>query len=135
MKPESGKTIMASLDAERGVVIVRLAEVEYGSLDTQKLARVRGVLLDQAEKPNPTYLLVDLSAVHFLGASFIGILVDTWDQLLKRNRRLVLCGLTPYCGKLILTQRLDKLFAIYPTQSIALEQIGQHAHYGEGAAI
>jgi anti-anti-sigma factor len=134
MKSESGKTITASLDAERGVVIVRLAEVEYGSLATQKLARVRGMLLDQAEKPNPPYLLVDLSAVHFLGASLIGILVETWDQLLKRNRRLVLCGLTPYCSELILTQRLDKLFAIYPTQPIALERIGRHAHYGDGAA-
>jgi anti-anti-sigma factor len=85
------------------VRVIRLAEAEYGSLDTEKLARVRRLLLDQAEKPNPPYLVVDLSEVHYLGASFIGMLVDTCDRLRRRSRRLVLCGLTPYCSKLILT--------------------------------
>jgi anti-anti-sigma regulatory factor len=51
--------------------------------------------MEQAEKENPRYLVVDLAAVHFLGASLIGIPVGTWRQLLRRQRRLVLCGLTP----------------------------------------
>jgi anti-anti-sigma factor len=134
MKSESGKAITASLDVGGGVGIVQLAEAEYGSLDTQKLACVRGLLLDQAEKLIPRYLVVDLSAVHFFGASFIGTLVDTWDRLRKRNRRLVLCGLTPFCSKLIRTLHLGKLFEIYATQPIALAQIGQPARCYDGAA-
>jgi len=124
MKPETRKTVRASLHTDAAVSIVCLAEAEYGSLDTEKLAGVRGLLLDQAEKPSPPYLVLDLSAVHFLGASFIGILVSAWDRLRKRNRKFVLCGLTPYCSKLIQTLHLGKLFEIYPTQRIALEAIG-----------
>jgi anti-anti-sigma factor len=124
MKPEPRKTVRASLYTDAAVSIVRLAAAEYGSLDAEKLTRVRGLLLDQADKPGPPYLVLDLSAVHFLGASFIGILVSAWDRLRKRNRKFVLCGLRPYCSKLIQTLRLDKLFQIYPTQRIALEEIG-----------
>jgi hypothetical protein len=69
------------------------------------------------------YLIIDLSRVHFFGASFIGILVNAWDQLKKRQRRLAICGLTPYCAKLIRVLHLDKLFDIYPTQEIVFEKI------------
>jgi anti-anti-sigma factor len=134
MKSEGSNRIATVRNAERGVIVVRLAGPEYGSLDPQKLARARQFLLDMAGKADPPYLIVDLSAVHFLGASFIGILMDTWDQLRQCSRRLILCGLTPYCNKLIGTMHLDKLFEIYPTQPIALERIGRQAYSGNGGA-
>src|SRR5262249_21175620 len=109
MQPEIEKKIGASLHPDAGVSIIKLSEPEYSSLDPEKLARVRSLLMEQAEKENPRYLVVDLAAVHFLGASLIGILVGTWRQLLRRQRRLVLCGLTPYCSKLIHTLSLDNL--------------------------
>ena len=134
MQHEFEKTMGASLRSDRGVSIIELTEPEYSSLDTEKLARVRSLLLDRAEKENPRCLLVDLAAVHFLGASLIGILVGTWRQLLRQKRKFVLCGLTPYCSKLIHTLSLDKLFEIYPTQRMALEQIGRRDHHDAEAA-
>jgi len=131
MKPERERTIAASQNGKRRFEVVRLAKAEYGSLDTDKLANVRRQILLQAKKPSPPYLVVDLSAVHFLGASFVGILVEAWSQLRKRRRRLVLCGLTTYCGQLIRSLRLDELFEIYSTQAIAVAQIGQHAGNGD----
>jgi hypothetical protein len=82
--------------------------------------------LDLANQPGPLPLIVDFSKVHFIGASFIGVLVDTWDQLKKHNRPMALCGLMPYCAQLIRILHLDKLFDIYPTRGIALEKIGKH---------
>jgi anti-anti-sigma factor len=108
------------------VAVVRLAETEYGSHDTAKLAWALRLLLDQAEKADPRCLVVDLSKVHYFGAGFIAILVSTWNQLRKRNRRLALCGTTPFCTALIQNLQLHRLFDIYPTQRIALEEIERH---------
>jgi anti-anti-sigma factor len=105
---------------------VQLSEPEYGSLDREKLEGVRRLLLDLANQPDPLPLIVDFSEVHFFGASFIGVLVDTWDQCKKHNRSMALCGLMPYCAQLVRILHLDKLFAIYPTRGIALEKFGNH---------
>jgi pimeloyl-ACP methyl ester carboxylesterase len=48
MKPASGKIAGARLFAESDVVVARLPEVEYGSLDDEKLDRVRRLLLGVA---------------------------------------------------------------------------------------
>jgi anti-anti-sigma factor len=133
MRPETGPTISASLDTGKEVTIIRLTETAFGSLDTRKLERVRGLLSDQAEKPNPPNLIVDLSAVQFFGASFVGILVAAWDRLRKCDRKLLLAGLTPLCRKLVQTLQLDKVFEIFPTQTLALEHVGQHTPHGDGA--
>src|SRR5215470_15542272 len=100
MKPASGKIAGAPLPAESDVVVVRLPEAEYGSLDDAKLARVRRLLLGLAKQPGSPHLIVDLSGVHYLGAGFIGVVVSAWDDLKKQGRRLVLCGLSPYCARL-----------------------------------
>ena len=120
MQTESRKMANA---ARRQAAVLRLAETEYGSHDHAKLARVRQLLLDQAENLDPPFLVVDLSAVHYFGARFINILVSTWNQLRKRNRRLVLCGPTPFCAGLIQNLQLHRLFDVFPTQRIALEEI------------
>jgi anti-sigma B factor antagonist len=130
MKPASGKTAGARLFAKSDVVVVQLPEVEYGSLDDEKLDRVRRLLLGVANRPGPPCLIVDLSGVHYLGARLIGIVVSTWAELKKQNRRLVLCGLNPYCARLFHTLHLDRLFAIRPTLQAALEEVGAHLRAG-----
>jgi anti-anti-sigma factor len=120
MQTESRKMINA---ARSQAAVLRLAESEYGSHDHAKLARVRRLLLDQAENLDPPFLVVDLSAVHYFGARFINILVSTWNQLRKRNRRLVLCGPTSFCAGLIQNLKLHRLFDVCATQRIALDEI------------
>jgi len=132
MKPASGKIADARLPGESDVVVVRLPEVEYGSLDDAKLARARRLLLDLANRPGPPHLIVDLSGVHYLGAGFIGVLVSAWAALNKQGRRLVLCGLNPYCGQLFHTLHLDSLIAIRPSLQAALEEIGAQRCAGDG---
>jgi anti-anti-sigma regulatory factor len=92
------------------------------------------LLLGLPKQPGPPYLIVDLSGVHYLGASFIGIVVSAWDELRKQNRQLMLCGLNPHCARLVQTLHLDRLFAIHPTLPAALEEIRARlrAGFGEG---
>ena len=132
MRQQSGKIADARLPGEPDVVVVRLPEVEYGSLDDAKLARARRLLLDLANRPGPPHLIVDLSGVHYLGAGFIGVLVSAWAALNKQGRRLVLCGLNPYCGQLFHTLHLDSLIAIRPSLQAALEEIGAQRCAGDG---
>jgi anti-anti-sigma factor len=123
MKPASKKNAGAPFPAESDVVVVRLPEAEYGSLDDAKLARARLLLLGLANQPGPTYLIVDLSRVHYLGASFVGIVVSTRSELKKQGRRLVLCGLNPCCTRLFQTLHLETLIAIHPSLEDALRAI------------
>jgi anti-anti-sigma factor len=132
MKPASEKNAGAHPPAESDVVVVRLPEAEYGSLDDAKLARARRLLLGLANQPVTPHVIVDLSGVQYLGAAFVGILVFAWDELKKRNRRLALSGLSPYCGRLLQTLHLDRLFAIYPTPQAALEEARAHLRAGAG---
>ena len=132
MKSPSEKNAGARLPAESDVVVVRLPEAGYGSLDDAKLARARRLLLGLANQPGTPYLIVDLSGVHYLGAGFVGIVVAAWDELKKQDRRLVLCGLNPYCARLFHTLHLDRLFAICPSLQAALGEIGALLRTGAG---
>jgi anti-sigma B factor antagonist len=105
------------------VSVLELPGPEYSSHDDERLGQVRSLIQDLAEKTDHQCLVIDLSRIHFFGASFIGILVNAWDQLKERKRRLAICGLTPYCANLIQVLRLDRLFDIYPTREVVLEKI------------
>jgi len=134
MQSDNGVICHTRLSHESDVIVVRLPEAGYGSLDQAKLARARRLLLAIAKQPGPPHLIVDLSGVHYLGAGFIGIVVSAWDELKKHGRQLVLCGLNPNCARLFRTLHLHSLFAIYPNAEAALEEIGAHirASVGEG---
>ena len=122
-----------------GACVVRLSGPEYGALDTEKLAAVRDLLLELASLRQVSCLVLDLSNVHFLGAAFADTLVETWQQLRKRNRPFALCELMPDCDQLICRLCLDKLFPIYSTQRAALAalnhtQIGRDKQPEAGSA-
>jgi anti-anti-sigma factor len=122
-KAASGTTSGAQLLAESDVVVVRLPEGKYGSLDDAKLTRTRQLFLGLASQPGSLHLIVDLSGVQHIGASFIGIMVTAWGEVKKRGRRLVLCGLNRYCTRLFHTLHLDRLFAIRACLQAALGEI------------
>ena len=104
---------------DQGICLVRLAQAEYGSLETAKLSRLRELLADLAAWRGAQRLIVDLSNVQFIGACFVGVLVDTWHLLNQSGRRLILRGLTPYCARLIRVMHLEKLFEIeHPPDSV-----------------
>ncbi len=123
MKPTNWTNEHTQLPVESNIVVVRLPDVEYGSLDDVNLARARRLLHGVAKQLRPLYMIVDLSGVHYLGAALVGIVVSAWDDLVKHNRRLVLCGLNPYCARLFKTLHLDRLITVHATAQAALEAI------------
>src|SRR5262245_21507030 len=88
-------------DRDQGTCLVRLGQAEYGSSDIAKLARVRQLLADVAVRRPARRLVLDLSNVQYFGAGFLGVLVDTWHLLNRAGNGLTLCGLTPFCARLI----------------------------------
>jgi anti-anti-sigma factor len=110
--------------------LLELPGPEYNSHDEESLGHVGSLIQDLAEKTDREHLVIDLSEVHFFGDSFVGTLVKAWDQLKKRQRHLAVCGLTPFCAKLIQVLNLDKLFDIYPTQETVFEMIGRSVQMG-----
>jgi anti-anti-sigma factor len=112
-----------------GACVVRPSGPEYGAFDAKKLTAVRDLLLELASLRQVSCLVLDLSNVYFLGAAFAGTLVETWQQLRKRNRPFALCELMPYCDQLICRLCLDKLFPIYLTQRAALAALN-HTQIG-----
>jgi anti-anti-sigma factor len=99
--------------------LVRLAQAEYGSLDAEKLTRLRELLANLAAQRGVRRLVLDLSNVQYFGAGFVGILVDTWHLLSQAGGGLALRGLTPYCARLIRVMHLDKLFDVeHPPESL-----------------
>src|SRR5262249_46057244 len=108
-----GRTTIGVVDyPDQDTCLVRLAQAEYGSLDTAKLVRLRELLAYLAARRDVRRLVLDLSNVQYFGAGFVGVLVDTWQLLNQAGRRLALCGLTPYCARLIRAMHLDKLFDV-----------------------
>jgi anti-anti-sigma factor len=131
MKKNYEPTIRISPDVNSQASVLELPGPEYNSHDEESLGRVGSLIQDLAEKTDRKYLVIDLSKVHFFGASFIGTLVKAWDQLKKRQRHLAICGLTPFCAKLIQVLYLDRLFDIYPTQETVFEKIGRSVQMGD----
>jgi anti-anti-sigma factor len=125
MKTNRKQIIRISRDVNSQARLLELPGPEYRSLDDESLGQVRSLIQDLAEKADDRYLVIDMSHVHFFGASFIGTLVSAWDQLKKRHRRLAICGLRPFCARLIQVLHLNKLFDIYPTQEMVFEKISR----------
>src|SRR5438874_12515354 len=105
---------------DQGTCMVRLAQAEYGSLDAAKLARLRELLAYLTTRRNARWIVLDLSNVQYFGAGFVGVLVDTQQQLTQAGRGLVLCGLTPYCARLIRVLHLEKLIDVMHPPEFAL---------------
>ncbi len=127
MKQRRENIVWISLRGDLHAKVLELSGPEYGSHD-KSLQHVRRLMQDLADEPAPQCLVIDLSQVHYFGASFIGILVNAWDQFRKQHRRFAICGLTPYCARLIQILQLDKLFDVYPTLQVVREKISQQIH-------
>jgi anti-anti-sigma factor len=127
MRTANVMTVEAPPAADREACFLRLPASEYGSLETGKLAQLRCLLLHTAAHSPGRRLVLDLSNIQYVGAGFVGILVETWDELNKAGRLLTLCGLTPYCARLIRTLHLDKLFDNHPAQATGSERTRPHA--------
>jgi anti-anti-sigma factor len=85
---------------------------EYGSLNVPALTRLRTVLTAAANDTHAPVLAVSLANVHWAGAAFIGIVVETHNQLQRTGRRLKLCNVGKGVLELLTICRLTEMFSV-----------------------
>ena len=104
---------------EQDVTIVELGP-SYESLDECALEEISGVLLTKATTADPPRMVVDLSETSYIGSAFIELLIRVWKRLTQRGGTMALCGLRPFCAKVLRVTRLDHLWRTFPTQNQAV---------------
>lgn len=116
---------MTNVLREEGLTIVELG-ASYDSLDEKVLEEIEKVLLGEASKTNPPWIILDMSNTTFIGSSFIGILIRTWKRVRERDGVMVLCGVQPFCRETLENTRLwGTLWQTYPTLADAVSAVSK----------
>ena len=92
--------------------IVEMAQIEAMSEELSELSAGDGARL-----------VVNLDGVEFLSSAALNKLVSLERKLRGRDGRLALCSLTLTVKDVFVITRLENLFAIYDTESAALQAL------------
>lgn len=109
---------MLSIEEIDGVTIVGF-EPEYDALDEPAMERTRSELLDAAEH-RPPLMLCDFSRTKYFGSGFIDILSNASQCVRARGGQMVLCGLQPFCEKVLNAANLDELWDFVDTREAGI---------------
>ena len=96
-----------------------------GRVDQRLAPELEKVLEQALDQAGPRYLLIDLTAVHYINSSGLRCLVFAWRRTQSRGRELILFGLSQRITQLFETLGVDKIFRIYPDRAIALAHLGE----------
>lgn len=89
--------------------------------DPQFSEDVTALELQVASKP--TDAVLDFSAVHFMNSSNIARLLKLRKQMIMRDRRLVVCGVSTQVWGTFLVTGLDKVFEFSENVTTALASL------------
>ncbi|MGH3341511.1 MAG: STAS domain-containing protein [Carbonactinosporaceae bacterium] len=82
-----------------------------GRLDVRATPDLRPVL-HRAVDHGGGDLVLDMSGVEFVDATGLGLLVGVHRRAERRARRLVLRGIPPQCGRLLVVTRLHRILHV-----------------------
>ena len=68
-------------------------------------------------------LIIDLSEVEVMNSSGLGVLILTWDRLIKEDGKMVVMGLGTLMEELFQRMRLNLIFAVAETEEEAFRII------------
>src|SRR5579884_171326 len=88
-------------------LVVRVAGCD--NVDEETIPFIREQLLDLADRPGPTRLLLDLGGVRFLSSSGLGLLVGLHKRLRAGGGSLAVCGVNPDVREVFEVTRLDQV--------------------------
>lgn len=87
----------------------------HGELDQSTLENTEkrvGEILETFKSPN---LIFDFTGLKFINSEGIGFIVSTQTKLLKRNQKLIICGLRRNVEDVLNLIGLPKLISIFPS--------------------
>jgi anti-anti-sigma factor len=79
--------------------------------------------LESQVAAKPTDAVLDFSAVHFMNSSNIARLLKLRKQMITRDRRLVVCGVSTQVWGTFLVTGLDKVFEFSENVTTALASL------------
>ena len=110
---------MLNITQEQDVTVVEFSS-EYASLTCTTVDRIVLELSKTARLDGTPRMVLDLSQVTSFETRFLEVLVRLWKILKKRQGCLVLCGLSPFCSKVLKNAKLDSLWKVCETRSEAI---------------
>jgi anti-anti-sigma factor len=93
-------------DTRQGVLVLTVTHAQLRSGDFDLLDAVRQEMLDAVSRSTARHVVVDLSAVAYLGSGGFRPLLSLRKRLQERNGDMLLCGLTPDVREVLLTSHL-----------------------------
>ena len=106
------------LTREQGVDVVALALPR--SMQSDEFDRLNEEMLEVfGGQPQGRWVL-DLSAVHYMGSSALGLMVNIRQRIKQAGGTLALCGLNPNLLQIFHTCCMERLFTIVRSRADAL---------------
>jgi len=99
---------------------VYVVELE-GRLDAHQAMHVDNLLSETVRATNRT--VVNLNKVHFIDSTGLSVLIKGAKHHQHKNGEMVLCELQQTVRIIFELTRLDKMFAIYPTETDAIQAL------------
>jgi anti-sigma B factor antagonist len=84
-------------------------------------------LRDSIQDDNPATLVVDMSRVRYVDSSGLGVLIGLYVSFERRNRRLLLAGVTDRVWDLFRICKIEDVFTRYPTVADAEQTVPMSA--------
>jgi len=113
---------MATMRRQGDVMVVEF-DPRYDSLDEAKLKDLFAQLGEASQTIDPPWMVLDMSRTEFVGSAFIETIFRVWKRLHAREGRMALCGLQPFCAKVLRVVRLDRIWPTFATCEEAVEAI------------
>ena len=112
--------------ANRPLKVVRNGDITIvicGSAlrNANQLEGVSRQLLEIAEAAVPPWMIVDLAATEYFGASFIEVLLRVWKRIRARDgAKLAVGGLQQYCREVLEITQVDRMIPLFTTREEAV---------------
>lgn len=103
-------------------VIVPSPEVE--NMPESAIEQAAQMVLQPLRTSPPSGIIVDLSGVSFVGSVFLSFLLRCHKIVRSQGSELVLSGVKEKTRELLRVTALDTIWALYNTQSEALDALG-----------
>jgi anti-anti-sigma factor len=115
---------MLAIREENGITVIGF-EPMYDALDDAAMAATSMAMLE-ATQSRPPLVLCDFSQTKYFGSAFIEILARAWQRLRARGGHMVLCGLQPFCHKVLTVASLDEIWDIVDSRDEAEATLRAH---------
>jgi anti-anti-sigma factor len=126
---------------QEGVLVLAITEHQVRSGDFELVDALRQEMLEAAGHAGARKVVVDLSAVEYLGSAGFRPLLSLRKRLQEVRGEMLLCGLGPEVHEVLLTSRLinaagtsDAPFEVAPDLAQAIARLGQPGETGERSA-